>query len=147
MWIRLAMQGEVEFIQEYLTIVHESPGSLTKVYADKVDKYVLPMVKRHLEEQKGRLSKEEIKAILGARFTSVGRNLYLTGSSVRGASLIVRAMMLGNQVQENLWYLAAASPPARMMKRLVGHPSGRAQPSDDTGLPPNSEAGLLRPAA
>ena len=147
MWIRLAMQGEVEFISEYLTIVHESPGSLTKVYADKVDKYVLPMIKGHLEEQKNRLSQEEIRAILGARFTSVGRNLYLAGSLIRGASLIVRAMMLGNQVQENLWYLAAASPPARMMKKLLGHPSGRVRPSDDGAVQPNAEAGLLRPSA
>ena len=147
MWIRLAMQGEVEFIPEYLTIVHESPGSLTKVYADKVDKYVLPMIRRHLEEQKGRLSKEETRLILGARYTSVGRNLYLTGSLLQGVSLIVRAMMLGNQVKENLWYLVAASPPARMMKKLVGHPSGRAQPSDGSAVLPNSDAGLLRPSA
>ncbi len=147
MWIRLCMQGEVEFIPEYLTIVHESPDSLTKVYADKVDKYVLPMVRRHLDEQKHRLSPSEVKDILGTRFTSVGRNLYLTGSLLRGAALIFRAMMLGNQVKENLWYLLAASPPARMLKKLVGHPSGRLGSGDSPASVTHPEGGLLKPSA
>ena len=38
MWIRLSMTGEVEFVPEYLTLVHDAPRSLTKVYADKVDR-------------------------------------------------------------------------------------------------------------
>jgi hypothetical protein len=53
------------------------------------------MVRRHLDEQKHRLSEQEVKGILGSRFTSVGRNLYSTGSSRRGAALILRAMLLG----------------------------------------------------
>jgi glycosyltransferase involved in cell wall biosynthesis len=147
MWIRLAMQGEVEFIPDYLTIVHELPHSLTKVYGDRADKYVLPMIMRHLEEQKNRLSEVEVRVILGARFTSVGRNLYLTGSLLRGAALIFRAMMLGHEVKENLWYFAAASPPARMMKKLVGRRGGRGQSSGAAPPAANSEAGLLIPSA
>ncbi|HLY89110.1 MAG TPA: glycosyltransferase [Acetobacteraceae bacterium] len=147
MWIRLAIIGAVEFVQEFLTTVHDTAGSLTKVYAHKVDTYVLPMIQRHLAEQRSRLSDSEIRGILGDRFTSVGRNLYLTGSILRGAALIGRAVMLGDQIPENLWYLAAASPPARILKKLVGHPGGRPQVSENPRVRTLSDDGLLRPSA
>jgi hypothetical protein len=147
MWIRLALTGAVEFVHDFLTTVHDTAGSLTKVYAHKVDTYVLPMIQRHLAEQRSRLSDKEVRGILGDRFTSVGRNLYLTGSVVRGTALILRAMGLGDQVKENLWYLAAASPPARAVKRLVGHPSSRPQSGDAGVSPARSEGVLLAPSA
>jgi glycosyltransferase involved in cell wall biosynthesis len=144
MWIRLSMTGEVEFVPEYLTLVHDAPRSLTKVYADKVDKYVLPMIRRHISQQDARLSSEQVKAILGARYTSVGRNLYMTGSLVRGTALILRAMLLGDHVWENLWYLAAASPPAKAVKKIVRHPGAASR--EVISQPAPSAAGLLRPA-
>jgi len=146
MWIRLAITGAVEFVQEFLTTVHDTAGSLTKVYAHKVDTYVLPMIQRHLAEQRSRLSDADIRTILGTRFTSVGRNLYSTGSIRRGAALISRAVLLGDKVQENLWYLGAASPPARMLKTLIGHPGGRPQGGEVSGMPATSDGGLLRPS-
>jgi glycosyltransferase involved in cell wall biosynthesis len=143
MWIRLSMTGEVEFVPEYLTLVHDAPRSLTKVYADKVDKYVLPMIRRHISQQDARLSSEQVKAILRARYTSVGRNLYMTGSLVRGTALILRAMLLGDHVWENLWYLAAASPPAKAVKKVVRHPGAASR--EVISQPATSAAGLLRP--
>lgn len=119
MWIRLSLAGEVAFVREFLTIVHDTAGSLTKVYASKADKYVLPMIRRHIAAQRHRLSDAEVKGILGTRLTSVGRILYLTGSLRRGATLILQAVFMGHRVRENLWYLAAASPPARAVKKLL----------------------------
>lgn len=146
MWIRLSMTGEVEFVLEYLTTVYDTAGSLTKVYADKADKYVLPMIRRHIEQQRHRLSDAQVKEVLGARYTSVGRNLYLTGSLVRGTQLIMRATAMGHHVQENLWYLAAASPPAKTVKRLVRYSEGRIRIDDDAKAPPPDGA-LLAPDA
>jgi glycosyltransferase involved in cell wall biosynthesis len=119
MWIRLAATGEVEFVPEILTVVHDTAGSLTKVYADKIDRYVLPMIRRHIEQQRHRLSRREIRAILGVRYATVGRNLYFAGSLVRGANLLLRAALLGHRVAANLWYLITASPPAKAAKRLA----------------------------
>jgi hypothetical protein len=48
-------------------------------------------------------------------------------------------------VKENLWYLAAASPPARSVKKLIGHPSGRAPSSDNTAPSGRSGSSLLKP--
>jgi hypothetical protein len=123
------MAGEVEFVPEFLATVHDVPESLTKVYADKADRYVLPMIKRHLGEQQYRLSRNEVRGILGARYTSVGRNLYLTNSVLRGGGLVLRAVLLGYRAPENLWYLVTASPAARAFKRLIGHPGGRSWPN------------------
>jgi len=144
MWIRLALQGAVEFVPEYLTTVHDTAGSLTKVYADKVDKYVLPMILRHVERQRHRLTAAEVNRILGGRYTAVGRNLYQTGSVARGSALIVRALAMGHRVPENLWYLLAASPPARAVKRLVGYSGGDRGPDDMRPEPP-PEGSLLQP--
>lgn len=145
MWIRLSMLGEVEFVPEYLTVVHDAPRSLTKVYADKVDQYVLPMIRQHIVEQRHRLSDREIKGILGARFTSVGRNLYIAGSLVRGTTLIIKAVLLGHHVPENLWYLAAASPPAKTIKRLVGHPGGKVRTTNPRVASGPREGSMLLP--
>jgi hypothetical protein len=145
MWIRLSMTGEVEFVLEYLTTVYDTAGSLTKVYAAKADTYVLPMIQRHIDEQRHRLSPQQVREVLGARFTSVGRNLYLTGSLARGTTLIMRAMAMGHHVQENLWYLAAASPPAKTVKRLVRYSGGRIQINDDDAMPAPPDGALLRP--
>jgi glycosyltransferase involved in cell wall biosynthesis len=146
MWIRLAMTGEVEFVHEYLTTVHDTAGSLTKVYAAKADKFVLPMIQRHIDQQRHRMTREQVRDILGTRFTSVGRNLYLTGSIGRGTALILRAMSLGHRVQENLWYLAAASPPAKSVKKLVRYSGSGAKTEEDFPKPTPPDGSLLAPA-
>ena len=126
MWIRLATVGQIEFIGEYLTIVHDTPYSLTKVFAKKIHEYVLPMIKRHIAAHRDKLSDEDVRTILGERYTSVGRNLYGTGAMVRGASLTLQAVRLGSHVGQNLWYLLAASPPAVALKRLIRGTTGAA---------------------
>jgi glycosyltransferase involved in cell wall biosynthesis len=120
MWIRLAMAGEVEFVPDLLTVKHDTPGSLTKVYAIKTDQYVLPMVRRNIERRRRDLSRAEIRHILGARYASVGRDLYRNGVLIRGAFLLLRAILLGNRIGENLLYLIVASPLAQTLKKQVG---------------------------
>jgi len=133
MWIRLALAGGVAFVPEILTLVHDTAGSLTKLHADKADRYVLPMIRRHIEEQRHRLSRREVRGILGARYTTVGRTIYAAGSPVRGARLLLGAVFLGHCVGTNLWYLITASPALKAAKRQVrrtgaaagGHGQGR----------------------
>jgi glycosyltransferase involved in cell wall biosynthesis len=142
MWIRLAMIGEVEFLHDCLTLVHDTEGSLTKVYATKTDRYVLRMIRGHVARRRGDLAPAEIRRILGTRYTSVGRNLYRVGRLARGASLLLRACALGDRVGENLWYLVTASPPARVVKALI---------RGEAPLPPRAAAAatggsLLRPS-
>lgn len=120
MWIRLAMKGEVEFVPEYLTLAHDTPGSLTKVFARRIDRFVLPMIRRHVERRRRDLSSKELRNIFGERYTQIGRNLYHTGALLRGSTRLLQAMGYGYEIPKNLWYLAVASPPAIAAKTLFG---------------------------
>jgi glycosyltransferase involved in cell wall biosynthesis len=124
MWIRLALIGEIEIVEEYLTVVHDTPGSLTKVHARRASDYVLPMIDRHVETVKSFLTPAELRRILGERYTFLGRDLYASGNSLRGAHVLLRAIAAGSRVGENAWYLVAASPLARMVRRWT-RPAGR----------------------
>jgi glycosyltransferase involved in cell wall biosynthesis len=135
MWIRLASAGEVEFVDEYLTVAHDTPGSLTKVYRKDEDKYGLRVVRRHLDAQRARLSRGEIRYVLQERYTCLGRNIYLAGRIWRGGWLLLRAMAIGGHRRDNLWYLVTASPPARLAKRIL-FGSASSQPSSHLRLPP-----------
>lgn len=116
MWIRLSLVGEIEIIEEVLTIVYDTPGSLTKVYAQKAADYVLPMVNRHLEMLRPSLTPKELRQIVGERYTNLGRNLYVSGNNLRGAEILLRAIATGTEIGGNMWYLISASPPARKIK-------------------------------
>jgi glycosyltransferase involved in cell wall biosynthesis len=119
MWIRLALHGEIELVPAILVLVHDTAGSLTKAYADRVDRYMLPMIRRHIDAQRHRLPREEIRAILGERYATIGRNLYQAGRLVRGAELLLRSALMRHNIGGNLWYLITASPPAKVIKRLA----------------------------
>jgi glycosyltransferase involved in cell wall biosynthesis len=118
MWIKLASVGEIAIVPEVLTIVHDTPTSLTNVFADRTPEFVLPMIERHIEAHKDSLAPGEIRQILAERYTYIGRNLYIRGNPLLGARYILRAITGGVHVGSNLWYLITASPPARMLKRL-----------------------------
>jgi hypothetical protein len=106
MFIRLTMEGgeggEVEFVAEPLTIVYDTQGSLIKMYAAEIYRHVLPMIRRHIERRRQDLSSAEVCHILGVRYTSVGRNLYRSGATIRGVVLLAKAILLREYVLGNL---------------------------------------------
>ena len=61
---------------------------------------------------------------------------------MRGTALILRSMWLRHRIRESLWYLAAASPPAKTIKKLVRY-SGSAGKSDDDFSDTERSGGLL----
>ena len=138
------MTGPVQFVSEFLTIVHDTARSLTKVHANEIDACVLPMIKRHVHQQKERLTGYAVRDILSERYAAVGRNLYQTGSLVRGGTLVTRAVCRGHEVRKNLWYLVTASPPARALKRLFRFSDGYER-RDDNGANKRASGILLRP--
>jgi glycosyltransferase involved in cell wall biosynthesis len=119
MWIRLALVGEVGVVLEPLVKAHDTPNSLTKKYARRAAEFTMPMVTTHLERLRHRLSKREIRTILGERYGSLGRNLYTAGAYMLGISYLLRAILQGNRPAENSWYLVTASPPAMQIKALL----------------------------
>jgi len=115
LWIRLALLGEVAFLDEVLTIVHERPGSLSGGDARLLIDNTLAMVLRHVEAQRHRLSPREIREILGRRYTRIGRNVYAQ-FPLRGAVLLAKAILGSYRPLENMLFLLSASPIVRRLK-------------------------------
>jgi glycosyltransferase involved in cell wall biosynthesis len=119
MWIRLAAMGEVGFVEEFLVVAHDTPGSLTKVHAKRIADFVIPMVRKNIARLRDRLTDEEIRRILGERYSFIGRNLYAAGNVGVGLGFLARGIGKGARVAENCWYAVTASPPARFVKAKV----------------------------
>lgn len=122
MWIRLAIAGEVEFITDILVRCHDTPNSLTKVYANRAADFVLPVVRKYIAQMKSEISTAEIRKALGERYSTIGRGLYINGSLIRGAQFLAQSVLCGVRKRENLWYLVTAAPPVRFMKRAARLP-------------------------
>lgn len=144
MWIRLAAQGEVGFVEELLVIAHDTPGSLTKVHAQRVADYVMPMVERNIARLRDRLTPAEIRHIRGERYAFIGRNLYTAGMRGQGLRYLARSIAMGNRVAENAWYVITASPPAQFLKSKVMGRSTKRPAHGPGGW--SADASLLAPA-
>lgn len=118
LWIRLALAGEVGYIADTLVIVHEQLSGLSRRNALRLLDDSMPMILRHVREQRTRLSAREIRNILGSRYTKIGRNAYMD-FPFRGLILILKAIFLGHRPLENATYLISASPAARWFKRRI----------------------------
>jgi glycosyltransferase involved in cell wall biosynthesis len=117
MWIKLASNGETGLMPEVLVRIYDMPDSLATRYGEREAEFTLPMIRNHLRHLASRLSKREIRHILGHRYAAIGRNIYGRGCYGRGAALVTRGALLGNRPMENLVYLVSASPPMIHLKR------------------------------
>jgi len=117
MWIRLALDGAIDFADESLVRVHIRPAGLSNLRVDDELDYTWPMVMRHLAALGPRLSAAERRAIKGERLGRIGRTIYARGRLETGAGLILHAIALRNRPWRNVYHLAAAGPPGRWLKQ------------------------------
>ena len=119
MWLRLAIAGEIGYVDEALVRVHETPNSLSNgAFQDQLT-YTLPMIRRHMTAQRNDLSPREIKSILGNRLGRLGRSALGHGLARQGSLLILRAILLGNRPLENMLLLLRAALPVGWIKRVL----------------------------
>jgi glycosyltransferase involved in cell wall biosynthesis len=125
LWIRLAARGRVGFVDENLVRVHLRPHSLSSDDFHDQLRYTIPMIERNIAALSSRLNRNEIRAIMGERLSGIGRTAYDHGHLQAGLGLILRAMARRHRLAGNLYYLAAAAPPSRWLKRAIrnGAPS------------------------
>ena len=116
--IRLALAGEVGFVDATLVTMHELPDSLSRTHRSREHETVLPMILGHISALAPRLSRAELRAILGARYTQIGRNVY-AGSPGAGFRLLLKAIGHGAEPVGNLRYLLTASPWSRQAETAV----------------------------
>lgn len=120
LWIRLALRGDFEYAPQNLVKVYQRPDSLSSKTPMDAITYTLPMVERHIAALRPRLSDAEIRHIRGERMSVVGRNVYAAGHVGSGIRLLGRAIILGSRRGSNLYFIVAASPPARWLKSQLG---------------------------
>lgn len=120
-FIRMALAGEVGFVDRVLTFMHEQPGSWSTRFVSREHETTLRMIERHCRALRERLTRGELRDILGARYTQIGRNVYLS-HPLAGARLLLQAIAMGTEPMANLWYLVNTSPWSRWVKR---HALGR----------------------
>jgi glycosyltransferase involved in cell wall biosynthesis len=125
MWIRLALRGQVDFVEESLVRVHVRAGSLSSIGIDEQLRFTLPMIEGHLEALAHRLTPRERRAIRGVRLGKLGRDAYAHGYWRLGLALVASALRNGDRPLHNLYHLAAAGPWRRgldeTLRILRGH--------------------------
>jgi glycosyltransferase involved in cell wall biosynthesis len=119
-FIRLALEGSVGFVDQSLVTMYQQPNSLSVLNRSREYETLLPMIMAHCRELAGRLSPAERRAILGARYGTIGRGVYLANPKL-GIGLILRAVLNGHEPLTNLYYLLTASPWMRRLKALLAH--------------------------
>lgn len=122
-FIRMALEGEVGFVDAALVTMYQQPTSLSVINRSREYEILLPVILKHCDALRGRLSRAERRAILGARYASIGRNVYFS-QPLLGAKLIGRAILAGNEPLINVYYLLTASPWARRLKARLFHSAG-----------------------
>ncbi len=124
LWIRLALRGRLAYLDAFLVKVHVTPVSVsgvgTPLGAQQQMDITIPMIRRHVAAQRARLSRREVRGILGERLCRVGRSAYSFGLYRPGLAMVLEAMTLGFRPLENLLFLLSASPPGRWLKRQLG---------------------------
>jgi hypothetical protein len=125
-FIRMALEGGVGFVDAHLCTMYQQPNSLSIVNRSREYEILLPMIVRFCDTLRDRLSAAERRDILGARYATIGRNVYF-GRPGLGAKLLGRAILAGNEPLENLWYLLTASPWARRLKAKLFHSAAGAE--------------------
>lgn len=118
LWIKLALRGPVRHIDRVLARVYDRQDSLSNLRRSGAKSTTLPMVLRHLETQRARLTQREVAEILGHRYASVGRHCYETGNVVDGLQFLTSAIAQGHRPIETAKYIVRASPPMQFAKRL-----------------------------
>ncbi len=119
LWIRLAMVGELAYVHRSLVRVHARHNSLSAWSLADLLTYTLPMIERHVVQQRSRLTEKERRRILGERLGRLGRVAYAHGEVRTGIQLIGRSLLLGYQPLESFYYLATAAPPVMWIKRQL----------------------------
>jgi glycosyltransferase involved in cell wall biosynthesis len=114
--IRMALEGEVGFVDAALATMYQQPNSLSRTHFSREHETVLPMILGHCQALAPRLGRAELRRILGARYSQIGRNVY-PGAPAIGLRLLAKAIGYGDDPLGNLRYLVTAAPWSRRLKR------------------------------
>lgn len=108
LWIRLGLRGKIIVLKEILTNYYDRAGSLMKRHNGQTGDIVVPMLERHITEQKNRLSGMEIRRIRGCRSFQIGCNLFFSGSYRECIPIFAKAILYGWRPFKSFLYIPRA---------------------------------------
>ncbi len=108
LWIRLALRGKVIVLNEILINYFDSAGSLMKRHHAQSQLIVFPMLEKHLEQQKVKLSLKEQRNIRGQRSFQTGCNLFFADEFQASIPLFMKAIASGTRPVKSLTYIPRA---------------------------------------
>jgi glycosyltransferase involved in cell wall biosynthesis len=119
MWLKLAVAGDLVYLDRPLIVIHEQPSSLTggQPRIKLQETYTLPMLFRHLDRLQDRLGPTERRRILAERYARIGRGAYVEtpGKALR---FLVTGSLYGYQPMQNLIFSLASSALGRRLRGL-----------------------------
>jgi len=119
LWIRLALRGEVGIIDKVLGRIHRVPSGHMARNVRRQTEFLLPMIEGHVKRLASRLSAREVDEILGRRYQSVGRQMFLHREYGAGLHLLLKASMRNGKWLGNIFYLCHANPLGILLKGLI----------------------------
>ena len=120
MWIRLAVAGDLVYLNRPLIVIHEQPSSLTggQPRIKLQQTYTLPMLHRHLYRLKDRIDRGEQRRILAERYARIGRGAYV--ETPRAAlRFLLLGSLYGYQPIQNLIFSVTSSAAGRWLRSFV----------------------------
>jgi GT2 family glycosyltransferase len=119
LWIKLAIRGKIRVLPEVLINYYDSTGSLMKRHSRDSRIIVVPMLEKHITEQRSKLLTTEIRQIRGQQSFQIGCNLFFSGSYLQSIPLFLRSFSYGCRPVKSLTYLPRAVLMA-CLKKLRG---------------------------
>jgi glycosyltransferase involved in cell wall biosynthesis len=118
MWIKLAVAGELVYLDRPLIVIHEQPSSLTggQPRIKLQETYTLPMLHRHLERLKDRIDRREYRRILAERYARIGRGAYVE-TPRQALRFLLRGSLYGYQPLQNLVFSLTSSAFGRWLRK------------------------------
>lgn len=108
LWIRLGLRGKIIVLKEILTNYYDSADSLMKRHNGQTGDIVVPMLEKHITEQKNRLSSMEIRRIRGFRSFQIGCNLFFSGSYRASIPIFFKSVLYGWRPIKSFLYIPRA---------------------------------------
>ncbi|HEX4078382.1 MAG TPA: glycosyltransferase [Rhizomicrobium sp.] len=118
MWIRLACGGPVGYLGDCLVRIHNQINSLSSNPSIPALRIALRVIERHVNDQKARLTRADIRKIQGERLEGIGRAECLIDYAV-GTRTLCKIMATGYRPLPTAFYLLNASPPSRWVKKRL----------------------------
>lgn len=119
MWLRVARIYAAQVVPEILTLIHDTPHSLTKRYADRPGLLLEQVIHPQLARAPEGMSETTRARILGRRYQEAATGAMRAKSWLLARQYVRQSLAQDYDVRQNLLYLAYATPGLRHIKRLL----------------------------